>query len=151
MQLVPCLHKICVACMMRCNVRACITCGIAVSGVKSSPAVDTTCRNMVIKNAFDYPLFRDGWELVYDLDPWCYVALPHELVLSDHLLNMQGLMERVSDQRCQLMVVCRGAEAIVRCSPCMHAIACRGCLLASMTLLKNCTTCGYMIEHFKFV
>jgi hypothetical protein len=103
------------------------------------------------KNAFDCPLFRDGWELVYDLDPWCYVALPHELVLSDHLLNMQGLMERVSDQRCQLMVVCRGAEAIVRCSPCMHAIACRGCLLASMTLLKNCTTCDYMIEHFKFV
>ncbi|XP_062203831.1 uncharacterized protein LOC133906058 [Phragmites australis] len=90
MQLVPCLHKICVACMMRCNVRACMTCGTA------------------------------------------------------------GLMERVSDQRCQLLVVCRGAEAIVRCSPCMHTIACRGCLLASVTLLKTCTTCGCMIEHFKF-
>ncbi|GJN35259.1 hypothetical protein PR202_gb24011 [Eleusine coracana subsp. coracana] len=108
MQLVPCLHKICIVCMMRCNVRACMICGTAVSGVRSSPAVDPTYRYM-------------------------------------------GLMERVSDQRCQLMVVCRGAEAIVRCSPCMHAIACRGCLLASVTLLKNCTTCGYMIEHFKFV
>uniref|UniRef100_A0A0E0RJ06 RRM domain-containing protein n=1 Tax=Oryza rufipogon TaxID=4529 RepID=A0A0E0RJ06_ORYRU len=90
MQLVPCLHKICVACMMRCNVRACMTCGTA------------------------------------------------------------GVMERASDQRCQLMVVCRGAEAIVRCSPCMHSIACRGCFLASVTLLKGCTTCGCMIEHFKF-
>uniref|UniRef100_A0A0E0MNV5 RRM domain-containing protein n=1 Tax=Oryza punctata TaxID=4537 RepID=A0A0E0MNV5_ORYPU len=90
MQLVPCLHKICVACMMRCNVRACMTCGTA------------------------------------------------------------GVMERASNQRCQLMVVCRGAEAIVRCSPCMHSIACRGCFLASVTLLKDCTTCGCMIEHFKF-
>ncbi|KAL6623551.1 hypothetical protein ACP70R_033430 [Stipagrostis hirtigluma subsp. patula] len=107
MQLVPCLHKICVACMMRCNVRACMICGTAVSGVKSSPAVDATYRYM-------------------------------------------GLSERISDQRCQLMVVCRGAEAIVRCSPCMHIIACRGCLLASVTLLKTCTICGCMIEHFKF-
>ncbi|KAF0887637.1 hypothetical protein E2562_002353 [Oryza meyeriana var. granulata] len=107
MQLVPCLHKICVACMMRCNVRACMTCSTAVSGVKSSPAQDARYQ---------------------------YV----------------GVMERASDQRCQLMVVCRGAEAIIRCSPCMHSIACRGCLLASVTLLKNCTTCGCMIEHFKF-
>uniref|UniRef100_J3NED0 RRM domain-containing protein n=1 Tax=Oryza brachyantha TaxID=4533 RepID=J3NED0_ORYBR len=91
MQLVPCLHKICVACMMRCNVRACMTCGTA------------------------------------------------------------GIMEQALDQRCQLMVVCCGAEAIVRCSPCMHSIACRGCFLASVTLLKNCTTCGCMIQHFKFV
>ncbi|KAG8049047.1 hypothetical protein GUJ93_ZPchr0009g2022 [Zizania palustris] len=107
LQLVPCLHKACVACMTRFNVRACIICDTAVSGVKSSPAQDATYR---------------------------YV----------------GVMERVSDQRCQLMVVCRGAEAIIRCSPCMHIIACRGCLLASVTLLKNCTICGCMIEHFKF-
>ncbi|KAM3254665.1 hypothetical protein ACQJBY_048249 [Aegilops geniculata] len=90
MELVPCLHKICVACMMRCNVRACMTCGTA------------------------------------------------------------GVMERVSDQKCQLMVVCSGADAVVRCSPCMHTIACRGCLLASVTLLKKCTVCDCMIEHFKF-
>lgn len=107
MELVPCLHKICVACMMRCDVRACMICGTAVSGVKSSPALDAK----------------------------------HQYV---------GVMERVSDQRCQLMAVCRGAEAIVRCSPCMHTIACRGCLLASVTLLKTCTICGCMIEHFKF-
>ncbi|CAM0949441.1 unnamed protein product [Alopecurus aequalis] len=106
MELVPCLHKICVACMMRCNVRACMTCGTAVSGVKSSPSMDKKCR--------------------------------------------QGVMERVSDQKCQLMVVCSGADAIVRCSPCMHTIACRGCLLASVTLLKNCTVCDGVIEHFKF-
>nr|CAB3466256.1 unnamed protein product [Digitaria exilis] len=90
MQLVPCQHKICVACMMRCNVRACMACGTS------------------------------------------------------------GFMEHVPDQRCQLMVVCRGAEASVRCSPCMHTIACRGCLLASVTLLKTCTTCGCMIQHFMF-
>lgn len=108
MQLVPCFHKICVACMMRCNVRACMVCGTSVSGVKSSPAVDATYRYM-------------------------------------------GLTERVLDLRCQLMVVCRGAEAIVRCSPCMHTIACRGCFLASVTLLKSCTTCGCMVEHFKIV
>uniref|UniRef100_A0A0D9Y0N1 Uncharacterized protein n=1 Tax=Leersia perrieri TaxID=77586 RepID=A0A0D9Y0N1_9ORYZ len=107
MQLVPCLHKICVACMMRFNVRACMTCGTSVSGVKSSPAQDARYQYM-------------------------------------------GGMDRASDQRCQLMVVCRGAEAIARCSPCMHSIACRGCLLASVTLLKNCTTCGCMIEHFMF-
>jgi hypothetical protein len=59
MQLVPCLHKICVACMMRCNVRACMVCGTSVSGVKSSPAVDATYRYMVmnvlqtIRIAFD--------------------------------------------------------------------------------------------------
>ncbi|KAM0868899.1 hypothetical protein ACQ4PT_041018 [Festuca glaucescens] len=107
MELVPCLHKICVACMMRCNVRACMTCGTAVSGVKSSPALDTKYRQV-------------------------------------------GVMERASDQKCQLMVVCSGADAIVKCSPCMHTIACRGCLLASVTLLKNCTVCDGMIEHFKF-
>uniref|UniRef100_A0ACD5Y670 Uncharacterized protein n=1 Tax=Avena sativa TaxID=4498 RepID=A0ACD5Y670_AVESA len=106
MELVPCLHKICVACMMRCNVMACMTCGTAVSGVKSSPSLDTKCR--------------------------------------------QGAMESVSDKKCQLMVVCSGADAIVKCSPCMHTIACRGCLLASVTLLKNCTVCNGMIEHFKF-
>ncbi|KQJ86193.1 uncharacterized protein LOC100836820 isoform X2 [Brachypodium distachyon] len=107
MKLVPCLHKICVACMMRCNVRACMTCGTAVSGVKSSPVLDARCR---------------------------YV----------------GVMGCDSDQKCQLMVACGGADAIVQCSPCMHTIACRGCLLASVTLLKNCTVCGCMIEHFKF-
>ncbi|KAM3272595.1 hypothetical protein ACQJBY_042608 [Aegilops geniculata] len=107
MELVPCLHKICVACMMRCNVRACMTCGTAVSGVKSAPALDAKSRHV-------------------------------------------GVMERVSDQKCQLMVVCSGADAVVRCSPCMHTIACRGCLLASVTLLKKCTVCDCMIEHFKF-
>ncbi|CAN6356626.1 unnamed protein product [Urochloa humidicola] len=107
MELVPCHHKICVACMMRCNVRACMACGTSVSGVKSSPAVDAPYRYM-------------------------------------------GVMEHIPDQRCQLMVVCHGAEAIVRCSPCMHIIACRGCLLASVTLLKTCTTCGCMIQHFMF-
>ncbi|WVZ90891.1 hypothetical protein U9M48_037146 [Paspalum notatum var. saurae] len=106
MQLVPCLHKICVACMMRCNVRACMVCGTTVSGVKSSPAVDATYRYM-------------------------------------------GLMDRALDQRCQLMVVCRGAQAIIRCYPCMHTIACRGCFLASVTVLKSCTTCGCLVEHFK--
>ncbi|PAN21492.1 hypothetical protein PAHAL_3G470800 [Panicum hallii] len=107
MELVPCHHKICVACMMRCNVRACMACGTCVSGVKSAPAVDAPYRYM-------------------------------------------GVTERIPDQRCQLMVVCRGAEAIVKCSPCRHAIACRGCLLASVTLLKTCTTCGCMIQHFMF-
>ncbi|KAF7057254.1 hypothetical protein CFC21_064562 [Triticum aestivum] len=107
MELVPCLHKICVACMMRCNVRACMTCGTAVSGVKSAPALDAKSRHV-------------------------------------------GVMECVSDQKCQLMVVCSGADAVVRCSPCMHTIACRGCLLASVTLLKKCTVCDCMIEHFKF-
>ncbi|KAL6847337.1 hypothetical protein ACP4OV_023190 [Aristida adscensionis] len=52
MQLVPCLHRICVACMMRCNVRACMTCGSAVSGVKSSPAVDSTYRSMDSRSEF---------------------------------------------------------------------------------------------------
>ncbi|XP_044948326.1 uncharacterized protein LOC123397871 isoform X1 [Hordeum vulgare subsp. vulgare] len=107
MELVPCLHKICVACMMRCNVRACMTCGTTVSGVKSAPVLDAKSRHM-------------------------------------------GVMEHVSDQKCQLMVVCSGADAVVKCSPCMHTIACRGCLLASVTLLKKCTVCDCMIEHFKF-
>uniref|UniRef100_A0A0A8YPS0 RING-type domain-containing protein n=1 Tax=Arundo donax TaxID=35708 RepID=A0A0A8YPS0_ARUDO len=85
-----------------------MTCGTAVSGVKSSPAVDARYQYM-------------------------------------------GLMERVLDQRCQLMVVCRGAEATVSCSPCMHTVACGGCFLASVALLKTCITCGCMIEHFMVV
>jgi hypothetical protein len=80
----------------------------------------------------------------------CCFSTTSGFILPDQLLTMQGVTERASDQKCQLMVVCSGADAIVKCSPCMHTIACRGCLLASVTLLKNCTVCDGMIEHFKF-
>jgi hypothetical protein len=37
MELLMCLHKLCVAFMMTCNFRVCLNCGVAVSGVTSFP------------------------------------------------------------------------------------------------------------------
>jgi hypothetical protein len=99
----------------------------------------------------ELPLTPSCEEIVYIICGLFEILFLYELDWSDQLMNLQGLTERALDQRCQLMVVCRGAEAIVRCSPCMHTIACRGCFLASVTLLKSCTTCGFMVEHFKIV
>ncbi|OEL20703.1 hypothetical protein BAE44_0018278, partial [Dichanthelium oligosanthes] len=46
-----------------------------------------------------------------------------------------GVMERVLDQSCQLMVVCRGAKAIVRCSPCALALLSLRCSLLLPSVL----------------
>ena len=118
---------------------ACMTCGTAVSGVKSSPSLDTKSQQVVT-------------EILETVEISSHDVFPLHLnsFRSEKLLNMQGVMERGSDKKCQLMVICNGADAVVKCSPCMHTIACRGCLLASVTLLKNCTVCNGMIEHFKF-
>uniref|UniRef100_A0A453JX00 RING-type domain-containing protein n=1 Tax=Aegilops tauschii subsp. strangulata TaxID=200361 RepID=A0A453JX00_AEGTS len=60
MELVPCLHKICVACMMRCNVRACMTCGTAVSGVKSALALDAKSRHVTRRESWGASRIRSA-------------------------------------------------------------------------------------------
>lgn len=76
---------------------------------------------------FDDSLYLEMIDNQYITDSSCYFALLHQLDLSDQLFDMQGVMERNSNQRCQLMIICCGVEVI----------ACQGCLLESVTLLKN--------------